>query len=288
MPGPTRTADSGSSASERWRSSPTSTAPAPARADVELLLAGLAFLVVGLRLVVGRQVHDVGAERGQAEAGPDEVREAVPERGHLVVAGGGVGRGHAVEAGIGGTAWRSPRRRPGCTVPARRATCPGTFLKLVSTPCLGAGDLDVGAAQALVDGLGAGAAALRALLELLVDLLAVPVLLVGDAEHRLRVLLELAALDVLAGLVAQRVELGLVGARRPFAFASIEPLPASAITARTHSSAAAARSSASLVFPCQALPCASCEPSGDVCAVDARDAGRRGASPPAAPPAAHR
>ena len=51
-----------------------------------------------------------------------------------------------------------------------------------------------------------------------------------------------------------------------FAFASTEPFPASAITARTHSSAAAARSSASLTLPCH-VPRAACEPSGEVCAV---------------------
>ena len=45
---------------------------------------------------------------------------------------------------------------------------------------------------------------------------------------------------------------------------SIEPAPASAITSRTQSSAACARSSASLVLPCHCLPCASCEPSGEV------------------------
>ena len=52
-------------------------------ADVELLLAG-AGLVVGLRRVVRRQVHDVRAERGQVEAGPHEPCEAVPQRRELV------------------------------------------------------------------------------------------------------------------------------------------------------------------------------------------------------------
>ena len=54
-----------------------------AQRDVELLLARLA-LVVGLRRVVGRQVHDVGPERGDVEARAHELREPVPQGRQLV------------------------------------------------------------------------------------------------------------------------------------------------------------------------------------------------------------
>ena len=60
-----------------------------------LLLAGIG-LVVGFGRVVGRQLHDLRAEGGDAEPGADESGEAVPELGELIdrlrgVAGDGLG-----------------------------------------------------------------------------------------------------------------------------------------------------------------------------------------------------
>src|SRR5688572_21056714 len=70
-----------------------------AQRDVELLLPAVG-LVVRLGGVPRREVHDLDAEGGDAEAVADELREAVPELGQLVdrLAGdggpaGGVSRG---------------------------------------------------------------------------------------------------------------------------------------------------------------------------------------------------
>ena len=57
--------------------------PRALQRDVELLLAGVR-LVVRLGRVVGREVHDVGPERGDVEPGADEPGEPVPQARQLV------------------------------------------------------------------------------------------------------------------------------------------------------------------------------------------------------------